>query len=523
MMEGQHEEDMSANAHEEIMAQSLDAIREAERRSDMASEEGNMEPLQNDKLGPVPDRVKIKFSCVLGDLFHAMDRAKVPTNHEFKKAYYYALMGAFLEWDPNGLASVKNTLLDNGWTEEEFESTLFYKPSFFRRRVQRVALPPHLLYYRVRAVFVTFGDKLDSKSGRPLFNDDSWRKACNLLEEIKRGFYSDPPGFNFYKFDVDKKGEIKKDIYGIPLIRCCRGTNMVECVHRQYNTTFRHRSGIEMGDAQLSERRHRHNMDMAQKVYTGFPRVGHYDSWKIDVLQKLVEQNTGKFPKLPVQLKKYQRFWERNRRIQDAMDRAKSDIELLNSYISQKVPMELEHDGAGGESLSNGGHELENAHEEESGLVAALDDSSGEIGAMHRDETVNTRSNLTNTQQQQGMNNEQLIYQQGLITPMQRFALYMQQRMQAPFFPPMLPVPFPNSHERPADALPIAVAGKTITAMTGVHTDPLKKKRRRRGKDRGKRKAPTCVKCRNSTDVNIRNQAGECPGRYPREKCQNLN
>ncbi|KAG7356949.1 hypothetical protein IV203_001637 [Nitzschia inconspicua] len=190
--------------------------------------------------------------------------------------------------------------------------------------------------------------------------------------------------------------------HGIPLLRCCQGTNLVECVDRQYNTTFRHKAGIEMGDAQISERRHRHNLDMAQQVYRDFPKVGHYDTWKIDVLQKLVGQNTGKllypgwtcfscnswgvplpflpvmrrveyrlfsqlmlndlqkfdenrmshlwiahvngqgiFPKLPVQLKKYHQHWERNRRIQDAMERAKSEIELMNSYLAKKVPMEF--------------------------------------------------------------------------------------------------------------------------------------------------------------------------------------
>ncbi|KAG7345472.1 hypothetical protein IV203_033003 [Nitzschia inconspicua] len=142
--------------------------------------------------------------------------------------------------------------------------------------------------------------------------------------------------------------------HGIPLLRCCQGTNLVECVHRQYNTTFRHKAGIEMGDAQISERRHRHNLDMAQQVYRDFPKVGHYDTWKIDVLQKLVGQNTGKllYPgwtcdvmneiiKSGVQLKKYHQHWERNRRIQDAMERAKSEIELMNSYLAKKVPIEF--------------------------------------------------------------------------------------------------------------------------------------------------------------------------------------
>jgi hypothetical protein len=117
------------------------------------------------------------------------------------------------------------------------------------------------------------------------------------LEEVKRGFYSDPPGFNFYTYEMDDSGNIKKDIYGIPLIRCCRGTNMVEAIHRLYNDLFKHRSGIEMGDAKLAESWHRHNWDRAQKIYRDFPRVGHYDVWKIDILQKLVEQNTGCFDK----------------------------------------------------------------------------------------------------------------------------------------------------------------------------------------------------------------------------------
>ena len=97
------------------------------------------------------------------------------------------------------------------------------------------------------------------------------------------------------RFDLADASSLRfvKDSYGILLIRCCRGTNMVEAIHRLCNALFKHRSGIEMGDAKLAERRHRHNWDRAQKIYRDFPRVGHYDVWKIDILQKLVEQNTG--------------------------------------------------------------------------------------------------------------------------------------------------------------------------------------------------------------------------------------
>jgi hypothetical protein len=272
----------------------LDAIRLAEIRSDRAEFERNFESLHCDELGPVPTVVKNKFSCVLGDIFHAIDRVKVHTRHEWKKAYKHSLMKAFLEWDPSCLDEVKKILMEKGWTKKEFESTLYYKPSFFRRRVPRVALPPSQLYYRVRAVFVTFGNRVDSKTKVPLFNAKAWNKAKNLLEEILEGYYSDPPGVDWYFCELDEKKNIKVDQYGIQLLRSGRGTNLVESVHRQYNTTFRHRSGIEMGDALLAERRHRHNIDVARRNYRDYPEVGHYDTWMVDLLQELVEYNTGK-------------------------------------------------------------------------------------------------------------------------------------------------------------------------------------------------------------------------------------
>jgi hypothetical protein len=68
-------------------------------------------------------------------------------------------MNAFLEWDPEQYKKVKQKHLDAGWDEKDFEALVFYKPSYLRRRVARVALPPRQLYYRVRAVYVTFGKK----------------------------------------------------------------------------------------------------------------------------------------------------------------------------------------------------------------------------------------------------------------------------------------------------------------------------------------------------------------------------
>ena len=103
------------------------------------------------------------------------------------------------------------------------------------------------------------------------------------MDEILEGYYSDPPGFDFYTYKLDHEGAVEKDKYGIPLLESCRGTSRVESIHRQYNTLFRHYSGIELGDVLFRERRHRHNIDVARRKFLNMPDFGHYDTWMIDI------------------------------------------------------------------------------------------------------------------------------------------------------------------------------------------------------------------------------------------------
>ena len=151
------------------------------------------------KLSAPPDGdVADKFSSVLGDAFHFMDRAKVPVNHSFKKGYFVALRDAWFSWDPIILEKVKASLRETGQTEDDIAAKLYYDVAFFRARVPRVVLPPSTLYWRVRAVYEVFGPAVDSDTGKPLFNDAAWAKADNVLKEIVSGHASDPPGFVFY-------------------------------------------------------------------------------------------------------------------------------------------------------------------------------------------------------------------------------------------------------------------------------------------------------------------------------------
>jgi hypothetical protein len=199
------------NDAEQNLTELFEEIQEAELVANRAQFEKEFQLLHCEELGDVPIRIMDKFSCVLDATFHAMDRVKLPIRHAYKKAFKVAMMRAFMEYEPFSLEKVKITLRDRGWSDENIDATMFYNPSYFNRSVERIALPPRQLYYMVRAVFVTFGKRKDSKTGQPLFYEESWKKAKNLLHEISEGLYSDPPGSSLYTYEVDRDGNVKKD------------------------------------------------------------------------------------------------------------------------------------------------------------------------------------------------------------------------------------------------------------------------------------------------------------------------
>jgi hypothetical protein len=288
---------LSSDASQERLIQHLNAIEESELRAELAAN-GSRDDLQvlfSEHLHDIPDDLSYAFSAVLGDTYHAIARCQIPIRHEYKKAYSVAMMQAFFVWDETQLNKVMKALADKTkMSTQDIDNLIYFKPRYFQQRVARVVPPSKQLYYRVRAVYATFGTKIDSKTKQPLFNDKAWSKANNVLLEIAKGYYSDPPFFNFYRYKIDRCGNIKRDEHGIPLILCSRGTNMVENLHKSYSTTFRFACGFELGNCMLAERRHRHNINQAERRLALYPRVGHFDPWLVDELQNLVESIHGK-------------------------------------------------------------------------------------------------------------------------------------------------------------------------------------------------------------------------------------
>jgi len=204
---------------------------------------------------------------VLGDVFHAMDRTKVPVKHEAKKSYFVALREAFLIWNPTKMAELEKSMRESGMTDEEIKEKKYFNARLFRECVERTVPSPKILYWRVRAVYV---------------------------KEILCGYYSDPPDLDFYTKKLGRRGEVITNEYGFDVIECFRGTNRTEAFHKNLTVTFgRWHVGIQMSDALLGERRHRHNLKCSQKRRLGYPILGHADTWAVDQLQNLVRENHG--------------------------------------------------------------------------------------------------------------------------------------------------------------------------------------------------------------------------------------
>ncbi len=110
--------ELQQDAREQDLARMLEAVREAEIVWNQTQVENDFNLLYSRELGDVPIQVLDAFSVVQGDIFHAIDRMKIPVRHEYKKAFKIALMRAFLEYHPQKLKEVTNVLKENGWDDE---------------------------------------------------------------------------------------------------------------------------------------------------------------------------------------------------------------------------------------------------------------------------------------------------------------------------------------------------------------------------------------------------------------------
>jgi hypothetical protein len=157
-------------------------------------------------------------SRVLGDIWHLMNQFKISVHHGLRRPFSRALRDALFILDPEDVANVEGVLKMKDMT---FKNAVLYFSDWVWQRVKHCVPPAEILASRVVEVFRTYGPLKDAKNGQPLFNNDSWETARTIMENIKMGYYSDPPGMKFYTF-------VRKDKNGLSIYRCSRGTNNVE-------------------------------------------------------------------------------------------------------------------------------------------------------------------------------------------------------------------------------------------------------------------------------------------------------
>jgi hypothetical protein len=244
------------------------------------------------QLQPPPEIIQDRHKSVTGDGFHFMDRAPVPVHHSMKKAYFVALMEAWYSWDKKIFDSIIKKLKHEGKSDDAIEQLYFFNTSLFLGCCPRIVPPPSILYWRVRAVFAFYGKQVCAHTGKPLFHEKAWKKANNVLVEILQGYASDVPGESYYRLKLNKNGDTVHNRLGLAMIESCRGTSDVEATHRQIRVVFRNwEMGVELMDCLLAEFRHRYNHKISERKLPGFPRIGHFDTWLIDLAQNLVARN----------------------------------------------------------------------------------------------------------------------------------------------------------------------------------------------------------------------------------------
>ena len=172
---------------------------------------------------PWPTEVR---SRVLKDIFHVFQMISISKTHGLRVKFSQALRDAIFLPNPEDKQQIESYLARQS-PPLTFEQKLQKNPSFIKKHCKHIVPPPEQLFNVVSALFRDYGPLKDAQTGIPLFNAQAWKTVKNILELIKKGYISDPPGVPlYYIIGVCNKTNL-------PIYRCWRGTNFTEGgVHR---------------------------------------------------------------------------------------------------------------------------------------------------------------------------------------------------------------------------------------------------------------------------------------------------
>ena len=216
---------------------------------------------------------------VLQDILHVFRRLPISHHHGYATEFIFRMRDVLLKPHPEDRLN-----LENHFQKQEQPSTFeaeynnVRRSSWVLKRCRRITEKPTVLASQLKDLFDEFGGKLDHTTRKPLFDHKAWAKAKAIIEDARLGFLSDPPDVQLYVLEG-------RDINGLPLYRCMRGTNLTESIHQKLVDLFSGTNcGPEITAARLLEFCYRYNVRQASRVFSDFKDLGHYDLYLLDYI-----------------------------------------------------------------------------------------------------------------------------------------------------------------------------------------------------------------------------------------------
>jgi hypothetical protein len=218
---------------------------------------------------------------ILADIFHEIQKVTktISRRHSLHKRFAAAFSDTLLIPDETDKKAVESVLAKQNidWNTKRAKD-----PDWLWKRVRRYIPRKEVLHPILKEFFECWGKVICSVHKIPLFNEESWKKANAVLQDVQRGWLSDPESIPLYVVNGS-------DQNGLTVYHCLRGTNSVEgAIHNPIWRAFAAlKASPELADALTADYRHRHNTKAESRHRQNTVYKGHFDPWLLHAIQEI--------------------------------------------------------------------------------------------------------------------------------------------------------------------------------------------------------------------------------------------
>ncbi|KAJ7119377.1 hypothetical protein C8R46DRAFT_1364814 [Mycena filopes] len=242
-------------------------------------------------IQPADDDSKPRATNTYQHVWHEMRRVTktLDSSHSLAKQFARWLRDAILLPDKIDKARVEAVLKKGKIT---WNQAVRSKPEWVWERVRRYIPPPEYLVPVLDKLFKTHANVVCSKHKIKLFNADTHKAARAMLDDVGRGWVTDPPGVAVFN-------RLRTDKNGLSIWHCIRGTNSLEGgVHMPIRSRFGSLgASVELTVALVSDFCYRKNVESGSLHRDGVAYDGHYDPWIEDDIDLVYQSLPFEYPR----------------------------------------------------------------------------------------------------------------------------------------------------------------------------------------------------------------------------------